>query len=79
MPTLKCGKIIVDHHLNSPGIRKTAAVEVILIVLLSVAIDIYFCCKNLIYTRVHLTLREQAITLHKNMLASAMCPRAQLG
>ena len=34
---------------------------------------------NQIYARMHLTLREQALTLHKSMLASIMCSRAELG
>ena len=64
MPTLKCGKIIVDHHLNSPGIRKTAAVEVILIVLLSVAIDIYSGGQNIVDTLYMFCLH--ALTLGEN-------------
>ena len=79
MPTLKCGKIIVDHHLNSPGIRKTAAVEVILIVLLSVAIYIYFCYKK---PNLHSRAPNPAgASTHPSlsMLACVMCSRAQLG
>ena len=77
MPTLKCGKIIVDHHLNSPGIRKTAAVGVILIVLLSVAIDIYFCYNNL-HSRAPNPAGASTLPSF-SMLASVMCSKAQLG